>query len=283
MVAQRHRVVDDLKLLHHAGRDVRALGLCLEGHHSGEISHLPFGQLMLRVGGEAGVEDPAPLRAILEDRGEMHRGLQVQRVQFLPAADHGAAHRIAMAADVFGEGMHHEIGAQRQRLRSHGGGIGRIHRHVAHALVMGEPGEERDIAQPHRGVGGRLEPQHAGFRADGGRDLLRARGIDVGYLDAETRQRVAREFGDADVIGVRHDQVVAPAEAAADQRMRGGDARRVAQSGLGPFEGCELLLQLRNGRAADASIDVAFIPLLVAGGKAGQGLRREGDGHHQVG
>ena len=42
----------------------------------------------------------------------------------------------------------------------------RIHRHVAHAPLMRELGQRRDVAQLHRRVGRGFEPQHAGLRPD---------------------------------------------------------------------------------------------------------------------
>ena len=69
----------------------------------------------------------------------------------------------------------------------------------------------------------------------------------------------------------------------ADQRMRRRNARGEAQCRFRPFERCQLVLQLCDGGAADAAIDVAVVVLFVAGGKAGQPVRREGHRHDQVG
>ena len=172
MVPQRHGIMDDFQLLHHVGGDFRPRALRLERHHAGEIPHLPQCQRVLRVRRKTGVKHLAHGRVLLQEAGdlqrrllvrphadgqrrrapqdqpgiegrqhtaEMHRCLEVERSQFRLASDHRAAHGIAMAADVLGQRMHHEIGAQLQRLGGDRGGIGRIHGHVPHPLLVRQP------------------------------------------------------------------------------------------------------------------------------------------------
>ena len=156
-MAQRHGIVDDLQLLHHALGNVHAGLMGLECHHAGEILHLGLGKCMLRVGGKPRIEHPLDGRMAFKTRGklhgrvlmrlhaerqrcraahdepgierrqhaaEMHRRFQIEGIKIGLAADDGAAHRIAMAADIFGQRMDHEIRAKAQGLCGDGCCIG---------------------------------------------------------------------------------------------------------------------------------------------------------------
>src|SRR4029078_12050073 len=55
-MAERDGVMNDLQFLYHAPGDRRSI--CdLEGHHAGEILHLPLRQIMLGMRGKAGIKD----------------------------------------------------------------------------------------------------------------------------------------------------------------------------------------------------------------------------------
>ncbi len=75
-----------------------------------------------RQGGGAAHDEPGIKRR--EHAAEMHRCLQVEGIKIGFAAKDCTTHGIAMAADIFGERMNHEIRAKAQGLRGNGRGIG---------------------------------------------------------------------------------------------------------------------------------------------------------------
>ena len=70
--------------------------------------------------------------------------------------DDQSGDRIAMAAKKFGERMHHEIGAQRERPGGDGRGEGGIDDDIAYASVMGERGKLPYVGELQGRIAGRL-------------------------------------------------------------------------------------------------------------------------------
>ena len=144
-----------------------------------------------------------------QDAAVVHRRFEVQGIEIGLAAEYGAAHRVAMAADILRQGMDHEVGAEIEGPRGDGRGEGRIDRHVPDAAAMGQLGDGGDVGQAHDRIGRRLDPDHLGARRDGAVDGVEIGGVDEAHLDPETRKTVADELGRAYVVRIGDHEMIA--------------------------------------------------------------------------
>ena len=78
------------------------------------------------------------------------------------AAGQSASQNIGMAVEIFGCGVHHDISAERQGLRQHGGGAGAVHRKPCPCRV-GDGGDGLDIGDGPQRIGGRFCPDEFGL------------------------------------------------------------------------------------------------------------------------
>lgn len=188
--------------------------------------------------------------------GEVAQALQADRVDVLLAADHRAGEQVAVAAQVLGGRVQHDVGAVLQRPLQHRRGEGVVD-DGQEALAARDGRDGGNVDQPQVGVGRRLEIDRAGLGADGGGHRFRAREVGEHGVDAQARQplREQREGSAVDDL-VDHDLV-----AALQQRQQRGRDRRHAggrdHAGLGPFERGQPLFQQGLGRVAGAAVDVA--------------------------
>ena len=120
VMAERNGVVDDHQPVDHAFGDLSAIFPGLEGQHAGKIAHLAPGQLVLGMGGQAGVENPGHGRVRLQKAGQLQGiflvGLYAQRIGGRPAQDqpgvegreHAAVvhHRFFTSAGFAPDGVH---------------------------------------------------------------------------------------------------------------------------------------------------------------------------------
>jgi hypothetical protein len=118
----------------------------------------------------------------------MDRRFEIEGIEIGLPAEHRASHRIAMAANIFGERMDNEVCPEGERAGGNRAGEGRVHHHVSHPLAMSELAQFRDVRQPHDGIGRRFQPQHPGFGPQGPLDGACVRGVDERHVNSETRQ-----------------------------------------------------------------------------------------------
>ncbi|MNR14522.1 hypothetical protein D3C85_1310040 [compost metagenome] len=149
--------------------------------------------------------------------GEVAQALQADGVDVLLAAQHGSGQQVAVAAQVFGGRMQHDIRAVFQRPLQHRCGEGVVD-DGQQALGARDGGHGGDIDQAQVRIGRCLEIDRPGLRADGGGHCLPLREIREYRAHAKARQplREQREGGAVDDL-VHHDFV-----AALQQRQQGG-------------------------------------------------------------
>ena len=87
---------------------------------------------------------------------------------------HRAADDVAVTAGVLGGRVHHDVGAERDRLLQVGRGEGVVDDEQRTRLV-GDGRDRLDVGDAEQRVGGRLDPDHPGLGPDGG-----AHRLDVG-------------------------------------------------------------------------------------------------------
>src|SRR5690606_6266620 len=88
--------------------------------------------------------------------------------------DHGPADDVGVAADVLGGGVHHDVGAERERLLQVRAGEGVVD-HQERVVLVGQFGERGDVGDVEQRVGGRRDPDHARVLAQGLGDARDAR------------------------------------------------------------------------------------------------------------
>ena len=148
-MAEGNGVVDHLQPVDHVLRQslARRRVADLEGDHAGHVRHLPLCEVPLRVAVEAGIDHAGDGVAALQPFGHSPRarlmrlhakgqcgkapvdepgvegrhdpavvdgGLQPHPPDQFLGTGHRAAHRVAMPADIFGDGVHDEVDAKRR-------------------------------------------------------------------------------------------------------------------------------------------------------------------------
>ena len=161
-----------------------------------------------------------------------------------------------MAAEEFGQRMHHDVGAVLDRLAQIGRGQGVVD-DERHAGALGDRGDRLDVGDDAARIGDRLDEDRLGLRGDGaleGPDIV---GIGPHHVPAEILEGVIELVDRAAVELLGRDELVARLHQAVQhdhlRGMAGGD--REPRSAA--FERGDPLLQHRRGRVADAGIDVA--------------------------
>ena len=117
-----------------------------------------------------------------------------------------AAGEVAVAAQVLGRGVDHEVGAERQRVLVHGRCEGAVHDRDGARAVRGL-GDRRDVDELELGIGGRLEEHDARAVGEDVRQALhfadekeRRVDPDLGQVDAEQLEGAAVDVADADDV-----------------------------------------------------------------------------------
>ncbi len=183
--------------------------------------------------------------------------------EILLAQDH-AAQRAALAVDIFGRRMHHDVGAELERplqARRREG----IVDHKPRAPFVRDGGDGFQVDDGERRVRRRLQEQHLGFGAHRLRPLIDVAAIDQRAGDAEARQ----DFLDDVPAGAEHrlggDDVVAHAQAGQEGR---GDRRHAAggrASHGSAFQRRHALLEHGHGGIAETAILIAVDLAFEAG------------------
>ena len=147
-----------------------------------------------RQGAQAAHQEPAVERRELTAEQREDAGIDPLD-QLAPAADHARDH-VAVAAQIFRGGMHHEVDAMRERLLKDRAGPGVVgDRHGA--LAPCRRGQAGEILGLEHHAGRVFEIQHLGAR-QGLLDRAGVAAVDEVDLDVEARQQ-----GDEQPVGVR--------------------------------------------------------------------------------
>jgi hypothetical protein len=116
-----------------------------------------------------------------------------------PAAiDNHAADGDAVAADPFGGGVHHDIGAKFDRAAEIGRCEGIVDQQWNFCIV-GDPRDVGDIKHFKAGIADGLADHQARIRFDRGGEFIECARLDERRGDAETRQRVRQQINGAAV------------------------------------------------------------------------------------
>ena len=118
--------------------------------------------------------------------GVADEGLQVI-VQEVLAAQHHSAQGSALAVDVFGRGMDHDMGAELHRSLQDGRGEGVVYRQQRSAF-LGDPGHRLQVDDRKRRIGRGLQEQQLGVGPHGRPPLVDVFAVHQGKGDAEARQ-----------------------------------------------------------------------------------------------
>ena len=126
-------------------------------------------------------------------------------------AQHHAAKRAALAVNVFGGGMDHDVGAELHRPLQGGGGKGIVHRQPRSALVRNVR-HRLDVHQRKRGIGRRLQEQQPGLGLHRRFPGCRIGAVHQGIADAEARQDLFHHMQAGAEHGLGRDHMVAGAQ-----------------------------------------------------------------------
>jgi hypothetical protein len=275
----------------HARRNGDRLGAASEPdrqHAAEAVAHLPGGDGVAGMAGQARIEDRPDGRMGAQPFGQQRRRLalgadaQVERPQSpqqkegVERAEEGAdaltenpdarpggviarrgddaGNDIGMAIEIFRGGMHHEIAAAVQRPGQDRSGSGRV-RADDGAGLMGAGGYGLDIGDRPQRVAGRLDPDQPGLAGnDGGADR-----VEVGHVDERDRMAVARQVAQplpqAPVHQLRRHDV--GGRERQEHRARCGHARTEHHRLAGVLQFGDQRLCLVDGNIVRASVDEA--------------------------
>ncbi len=174
----------------------------------------------------------------------------------LAGVDDGSAHAVAVAAEVFGQRVHHDVGAVLERTAEVGRGHGVVH-DQRHAMGVRHRGERADIGH----IAQRIADGFAKHRAGAGVDQL-GKGIGVARVGEAHLQPLPRKGVGEQVVGAAiqtaaGDDVVARLGQGLNRRGDGSHARSHRQRRHAAFERCDALFQHVVGRIHHTGVDIA--------------------------
>ena len=185
---------------------------------------------------DAGAEVTQPLRACAHDKGSrteffteddaviarIGRGQRRKFSGFIPiemtAIDNDSSDGDAVAADPFGDGVHHDVGTEFDRARE----IGRRKRIVdqqRYARFMRDLSHCRNVENLKARIADGFADHKLSLGADGGTDAVEIARFDEGRRDAEARQRVCQKIDGPTVKRSGRDYVIAGIEQCRDCKM----------------------------------------------------------------
>jgi len=226
---------EKLRAFHNLFRLLEAI-LHRERNHPGVPRHLSLRDLMPQVAGKTRIENlfhggmpHQELRDCLRVLAvAIHpHGQRLQPAHGQPAierAGHGAgrvllilqegpkvrivagdrpAHHVGMPAEVFGRAVHHQVGAERQRMLQIRGCEGVVDdEERGRALRLRNFGDGSDVRDLEVGIGGRLDPDQPRVRRD-----RRPRGVEVAEVDQPGGDSVALQRAGQEPVGAAVDIV----------------------------------------------------------------------------
>ena len=311
-IAEVVRDVNELEGIHHR----EGLGLAavdLDGEDSPAPSHLSAGQIVLRMGGQPRVQNPAHPPALLEEARELQGAVvhaldpQAHRLQPLREhpgvegrqrgsgvphevldwavdevhwSEHGTTESTALAVDVLGRRIDDDVRPVLQWLRENGRPEDVVHDDLG-ASGMGQLAHGSDVDQFHHRVARGLEEDGGRGHRKGRTPLVEIGAVDQDGFDPETRQ----DLVDDDVTGAeerpgRHEAVspsTEPSECQPDSRHSGG--RGIGR--LGSLDEAQPLLEHRDRGIAVPAVDEVLDLVLEGGLGLFSGLVDEARGHEQ--
>lgn len=138
---------------------------------------------------------------------------------------------VGVAAQVLGGRVDHDVRPVLDRAAEQWGGEGVVH-HAQHPGLAGDADQGRQVGDPRRRVGDRLQVQQPGGGPQGGADFLRVVAPDVGDRHAPARGQVGQGREGAAVQALLGDHVVPGAEQreqhGVDRAHPGGGRQRAA-------------------------------------------------------
>ena len=171
------------------------------------------------------------------------------------AIDNDAADRNAVAADPFGDRMHDDVGAKRERAAEIRRGKSVVDQQ-RDAGRMGDLGDLRDVEHFQPRIADGLADDEPGVRPDGGTEAVEVARLDETRRDAEARQRVGEEIDAAAIERGGRNDMVAGAKERGDSQMHRRHAARRAHGADAVLQRREPFFQHRIGRIGNARIDV---------------------------
>ncbi len=161
-----------------------------------------------------------------------------------------------MAAQIFGQRLHHDVGAKIDRAQQIRRGDGVVHdqRHTVRMRDLRDLFDIGDIAQR---IADGLDEHRLGPLVNELFERIRVTVVGEAGLDAELRQRVREKIVGAAIKGARRHDVVAGLGNGLDRvghrRLAGGQR----QCGNAAFQRRNALFQHIGGRVHDAGVDIA--------------------------
>jgi hypothetical protein len=184
--------------------------------------------------------------------GVADNGLQSVDDELARAQDR-AAQRAALAVDVLGCRVHHDVGAELERPLQHRRGEGVVEHDLGAGLVR-EIAHRLDVDDVEHRIAGRFEQHGGGRLAERLLPLLEVAAVDELAGDAVFRQQLVDDVvARAEQLARRHDAV-----AGLEQRQQREEhcrhAGRGGAAGLGALEGGDAVLEHGDRRIAEARI-----------------------------
>ena len=171
--------------------------------------------------------------------------------------DDHATHGGAVATDILGRGVHHDIGAVFDRSPQEGRGHGVVD-DQRDTVVVGHLGECGDVHHTARRVADTFAEHRLGTLIDAIGDAGEVVLVGEADLDALARQGVGKEVVGTAVEFADRDDIVAAFGKRLDGIGNGGHAGGHRQAGDTTFQGGHTIFQHRAGGVHDARIDVAL-------------------------
>ena len=183
-----------------------------------------------------------------------HRVL-VGALEQLGRAQQRAAQHPALAVDVLGGRVDHDVGPELQGRLEERRREDIVHHHPGAGLA-GDGADGGDVGDLQQGIGRALQEHRPGVRPHGNAPGdVHVRAVHQGRLDAEARRPgVDDPPAGAEQRFASHD-VVAGREQAHQSKVHGRHARGERAAGLGALQQSQALLEHGHGRVAVAGVD----------------------------
>src|SRR5262249_50790337 len=162
----------------------------------------------------------------------------------------------AVAADPFGDGMHHDIRAKHDGAAEIWGCEGVVDEE-RNARAMGDFGNLGDVEHFKAGIADGLRDNEPAVGTDGGAETIEVAWLYEGGGDTEARQCGREKIDGAAVQRSGRDDVVSCAEQRSDAQVHRRHAARRADRAYTALQRCEPFFKYGGGGVGDAGIDMS--------------------------